>query len=110
MQFKPQGRRVQVLAYAGYDKDKKRAIVKMLGSYDSYNLEPSDGLINNLTDEQKTELQSHFEEVRQSREKESLQQRKIHGIRPSPRRASPQRRLRGRRRNGSMRSWPASKS
>lgn len=73
MQFKPQGRRVQVLAYAGYDKDKKRAIVKMLGSYDSYNLEPSDGLINNLTDEQKTELQSHFEEVRQSREKESLQ-------------------------------------
>ena len=73
MQFKPQGRRVQVLAYAGYDKDKKRAIVKMLGSYDSYNLEPSDGLINNLTDEQKTELQSHFGEVRQSREKESLQ-------------------------------------
>ena len=73
MQFKPQGRRVQVLAYAGYDKDKKRAIVKMLGSYDSYNLEPSDGLINNLTDEQKTELQSHFEEVRQSREKESRQ-------------------------------------
>ena len=71
MQFKPQGRRVQVLAYAGYDKDKKRAIVKMLGSYDSYNLEPSDGLINNLTDEQKTELQSHFEEVRQSREKKA---------------------------------------
>ena len=28
MQFKRQGRRVQVLAYRGYDKEKRRAIVK----------------------------------------------------------------------------------
>lgn len=73
MQFKPQGRRVQVLAYRGYDKDKRRAVVKMLGSYDGYSFEPSVGLIDNLTDEEKKELQSHFEKVRQSREKESRQ-------------------------------------
>ncbi len=31
MQFKEQKGRVQVLAYDGYDKEKRRAIVKMLG-------------------------------------------------------------------------------
>jgi hypothetical protein len=53
MQFKRQGRRVQVLAYRGYDKEKRRAIVKMMGSIDVYSYEPSDGLIENLTDEEK---------------------------------------------------------
>ena len=51
MQFKRQGRRVQVLAYRGYDKEKRRAIVKMMGSYDVYSYEPSDGLIDSLTDD-----------------------------------------------------------
>ena len=35
MQFKEQKGRVQVLAYDGYDKEKRRAIVKMLGSFES---------------------------------------------------------------------------
>lgn len=69
MQFKRQGRRVQVLAYRGYDKEKRRAIVKMMGSIDVYSYEPSDGLIENLTDEEKTELQSYIETERQSAEK-----------------------------------------
>ena len=71
MQFKRQGRRVQVLAYRGYDKEKRRAIVKMMGSIDVYSYEPSDGLIENLTDEEKTELQSYIETERQAAEKRS---------------------------------------
>ena len=73
MQFKRQGRRVQVLAYRGYDKEKRRAIVKMMGSIDVYSYEPSDGLIDSLTDEEKKELQSHIETERQEAEKRSRQ-------------------------------------
>ena len=70
MQFKPAGRRVQVLVYAGYDKEKRRAVVKMVGSFDRYNFTLSDGLENSLTDEQKKELQSHIESLRQSAKNE----------------------------------------
>lgn len=73
MQFKRQGRRVQVLAYRGYDKEKRRAIVKMMGSIDVYSYEPSDGLTENLTDEEKTELQSYIETERQAAEKRTRQ-------------------------------------
>ena len=73
MQFKRQGRRVQVLAYRGYDKEKRRAIVKMMGSIDVYSYEPSDGLIENLTDEEKKELQSYIETERQAAEKRNRQ-------------------------------------
>ena len=73
MQFKRQGRRVQVLAYRGYNKEKRRAIVKMMGSIDVYSYEPSGGLIENLTDEEKTELQSYIETERQAAEKRTRQ-------------------------------------
>lgn len=73
MQFKRQGRRIQVIAYRGYDKEKRRAIVKMMGSIDVYSYEPSDGLIENLTDEEKTELQSYIKTERQASEKLSRQ-------------------------------------
>lgn len=66
MQFKRQGRRIQVLAYRGYDKDKRRAIVKMVGSLDGYSFTPSDGLIDSLTAEENKELQSYIEKERQS--------------------------------------------
>ena len=66
MQFKEQKGRVQVLAYSGYDKEKRRAIVKMLGSFDRYTYSPSVGLLENLTDEQMMELQSEIEKRRQS--------------------------------------------
>ena len=69
MQFKRQGRRVQVLAYRGYDKEKRRAIVKMMGSIDVYSYELSDGLVENLTDEERIELQSYIETERQAEEK-----------------------------------------
>lgn len=66
MQFKRQGTRIQVLAYRGYDKEKKRAIVKMQGSIDGLSYAPSDGLIENLTAEEKIELQSFIKKERQS--------------------------------------------
>ena len=38
MQFKPVGNRIQLVAYRGYDQEKRRAIVKVLGSIDAYSL------------------------------------------------------------------------
>ena len=73
MQFKEQKGRVQVLAYDGYDKEKRRAIVKMLGSFDKYDYSLSVGLLEKLTVEQKDELQSEIERRRQSYEKEARQ-------------------------------------
>ncbi len=76
MQFKEQKGRVQVLAYDGYDKEKRRAIVKMLGSFDRYDYSLSVGLLEKLTAEQKTELQSEIERRRQSHDK-SIRQASI---------------------------------
>lgn len=73
MQFKRVKNRVQVLAYRGYDKEKKRAIVKMLGSFDAHSFDPSDGLTDSMTVEEKEELQSYIEKLRLSRKESSLQ-------------------------------------
>ena len=66
MQYREQGRKVQVLAYRGFDKAKKRPIVKMLGSFDRYGYGLSDGLMDALTVEEKTDLTSYIETLRQS--------------------------------------------
>jgi len=65
MQFKRRGKKIQVLAYEGYDKEKKRAIVKLKGTLDARNFEPTERLLNNLTVEQKDELQSYINNRRQ---------------------------------------------
>jgi len=65
MQFKRQGKKIQVLAYRGYDKEKRRAIIKMLGSLDAYSFDAQVSLLNNLTDDEKIELQSYIENERQ---------------------------------------------
>lgn len=66
MQFRKQGHRVQVLAYRGYDKEKKRAQVKLVGSFSPYSLDMSGELMESLTDDEKSELQSHISTIRQS--------------------------------------------
>jgi hypothetical protein len=63
MQFKKVGKKIQVLAYRGYDSEKRRSIVQLLGTLDAYSLEPSLGLLDNLTTEEKTELQSYKENL-----------------------------------------------
>ena len=64
MQFKHQGNRIQVLAYRGYDKEKRRAVVKMLGSLDDYNFQPSDGLIEGMTDDEINDGEDYFSKMR----------------------------------------------
>ena len=73
MQFREQGKRIQVLAYRGYDKTKKRAKIELLGSFGRYSFDMSDGLMNKLTVNEKNELLSHIETIRQSDEKSSRQ-------------------------------------
>lgn len=72
MQFKRSGRRIQVLAYRGYDREKKRGIVKLLGSMDAYTYEMGAGLADTLTAEEKSEVQAYIENKRKS-EQESHQ-------------------------------------
>lgn len=73
MQFKKRGNKIQVLAYEGYDKEKRRSIVKAKGTLCAYTFKPSEGLIDNLTDKQKEELQSYINNERQKERKNRLQ-------------------------------------
>jgi len=49
MQFRKQGDKIQVLKYATYDKDKRRAVIKMIGSFDCNTFEQTEGLTNLMT-------------------------------------------------------------
>ena len=71
MQFREAKGRIQVLAYAGYDKEKRRSVVQLLGSMDKYDLKPTDTLLERMTDEQKKELQSYIGRERQLRDEAS---------------------------------------
>ena len=71
MQFKEVGNKIQVLSYRGYDKDKKRSIVKMIGSIDKYNFSMTDILKNNMTEEEELELQRYIEKLERERQKEA---------------------------------------
>lgn len=74
MQFKKVSNRIQVLAYRGYDKIKCRSIIKMVGSLNGHTFEPTDGLLNSITAEEKLELQSYIERERQEANKKLLQE------------------------------------
>ena len=71
MQFKKVGGKIQVLAYRGYDNQKKRAITRMLGSMSAYTFTPTDGLLDSMTVEEREELQSYIQTERQAVEKKS---------------------------------------
>ena len=58
MQFKPVGNRIQLVAYRGYDQEKRRAIVKVLGSMDAYTLELPKDLLDILSEDEKAEVES----------------------------------------------------
>lgn len=68
MQYREQGDRIQVLAYRGYNKEKKRAEVKMLGSYNRYSFKTTDGLLEAMTDDEKKDFTVHIENERLSSE------------------------------------------
>lgn len=73
MQFRKNGKRINVLAYRGYNKEKRYSIIKSLGTLDAYTLEPTVELINNLTEDEKIELQSYINRQIQYREKIDIQ-------------------------------------
>lgn len=73
MQFREAKGRIQVLAYAGYDKEKRRSVVQLLGSMDKYTLEPTDQLLERMTAKQKEELQEYIKKETQARDTDRLQ-------------------------------------
>ena len=58
MQIRRQSHRVQLVAYRGYDKEKRRAITEQIGSLDSRTLEDPKpaNLLDLLTPDQRIEL------------------------------------------------------
>ena len=69
MQFKPVGNRIQVLAYRGYDKEKRRAIVKVLGSMDAYMLDVPKDLLDVLSEDEKAEVVSYIADTKAKNQK-----------------------------------------
>lgn len=66
MQFKKVGDRIQILAYVGYDKEKRRAKVQMVGSLRAYSPFIDDELHSKLNDEQLKEVQAYIEEKKEA--------------------------------------------
>ena len=72
MQFRKAGNRIQVLAYRGYDNEKKRAIVKMLGSFDAFSYSYPDDLTADMSEEEKLELAEYIENHKKEKEADRL--------------------------------------
>lgn len=66
MQFKKVGDRIQILAYVGYDKEKRRAKVQMVGSLRAYSPFIDDELRSKLNDEQLKEIQAYIDEKKEA--------------------------------------------
>lgn len=64
MQFRGVGNNIQVIAYRGYDRNKKRAIAKMLGSFNKRTCILTDNLIDNLNQKEKIEVMLYVENMR----------------------------------------------
>lgn len=72
MYFKKAGRKTQVLAYRGYNREKKRADVRMIGSIDGYTFSPTERYEDSITEAEREEIKAYIDAVRQ-KERESLQ-------------------------------------
>ncbi|MBF0304859.1 MAG: hypothetical protein HQL41_04325 [Alphaproteobacteria bacterium] len=66
MQFREAKGVIQVLAYAGYDKARRRAKVKLLGSFNRHSFKLTDTLKTNVTVEQYEEIQSYIRKIQLS--------------------------------------------
>ena len=65
MQFRAAGNKIQLIEYAGYSKEKKRSVVRMLGSIDRYSPRLTDDLKKKLTAEQVEEVQAYIKQEAQ---------------------------------------------
>lgn len=66
MYFKKAGNKIQVLAYRGYNKEKKRADVKMIGSIDRYTFTPTERHKDSITVAEYEEINTYIESVQQA--------------------------------------------
>jgi len=66
MYFKKAGNKIQVLAYRGYNKEKKRANVKMIGSIDRYTFTPTERHKDSITESEYKEIEAYIEAVQQA--------------------------------------------
>lgn len=71
MHFKPAGKKVQVMAYRGYDKKKKRSSIRMIGSIGNDGFTPTDALRDSITADERDEIQAYINSVRLMNEKKT---------------------------------------
>ena len=58
---------VQIIAYRGYDKEKRRAITKLLGSIDLTTFKYDEKVLIDMSDDEKKELSDYIDKERLSR-------------------------------------------
>lgn len=66
MYFKVAGKKIQVLAYRGYNREKKRADVRMIGSIDGYTFTPTERHKDSITESEYKEIEAYIEAVQQA--------------------------------------------
>ena len=74
MQFRRIGNKTQVLSYQGYNKEKRRAEVRLLGSYDMTYFIVGKELADNLTDDERSEVERRITADRFERDDAQRQQ------------------------------------
>jgi len=74
MQFRRKKDRLHLLAYRGYSKEKKRSIVKMVGTIDWQTLQVPPKVQEALNETEKAELQVYLDAERKQRRVEAIRQ------------------------------------
>jgi hypothetical protein len=72
MQFQNRGKIIRVLAYRGYDAEKKRAKIEMIGSLSLSDLVPNDKLLENMSDKEKLELSHYIDKEQHARQEQRI--------------------------------------
>lgn len=72
MQFRVQKNRLSLLAYRGYSKEKKRSIIKTVGTIDWKTLKVPEQLLEELKEDEKIQLEKYLDAERQKRRTELI--------------------------------------
>ena len=78
MQFRKAGNKIQILAYAGYSKEKRRSVVQVIGTLDRYSPSLTDDLKNKLTVEQQKEVTEWIDQRRKADDLAAKQATALH--------------------------------
>lgn len=71
MYFKVAGKKIQVLAYRGYNREKKRADVRMIGSISGQIFTPTERHKDSITESEYKEIEAYIEAVQQKDREQS---------------------------------------